>query len=81
MSTNSMRCVCAFMCIGAEEQGAAVSFTHAPLTLQRTEAALAQSGTAFLSLFYCPILCLLCCIYRPFTAHIYWERSQSRKHE
>lgn len=36
MSVNSLRCVCAFMCIGVEKRGAAVSFTHAPLTVQHT---------------------------------------------
>lgn len=52
-----------------------------PLTVQHTHAALAPSGTAFQSLIYCPIICLLCCIYRPFTERIYQERSQRRKHE
>lgn len=36
MSVNSLRCVCAFMCIGVEKQGAAVSFTHASLTVKHT---------------------------------------------
>lgn len=67
-----------------DTQGIFLSLTHIHLSffvVHRTCGPWHRVVRRFNSLIYCPMICLFCCIYRPFTEQIYQERSQRRKHE